>query len=158
MTSPPASPLRLQGASRTTGGFLRSRALGNVYNLADEMEIDGKLEGSQIRQAGKVHVYTSHCHPSDSKPYLSLKHPVTKSLAPVLEKLGIQYSPVKSKCIIISKYHSFDQNLELNQRVFVYEDDMWAVKGRYDAAVKEDDEIDWPSFNEQFTLKLLIVS
>ena len=35
---------------------------------------------------------------------------------------------------------------------------MWAVKGRYDAAVKEDDEIDWPSFNEQFTLKLLIVS
>ena len=106
MTSPPASPLRLQGASHTTGGFLRSQALGNVYNLADEMEIDGKLEGSQICQAGKVHVYTSHCHPSNSKPYLSLKHPVTKSLAPVLEKLGIQYSPVKSKCIIISKYHS----------------------------------------------------
>jgi hypothetical protein len=82
------------------GGILRSRALGNVYNLADEMDI--VLDSDQICPAGKVHVYTTHCDPSDSKPYLLLKHPVTKTLAPVLKKLGVQYSPVKSKhCLIL---------------------------------------------------------
>ena len=96
-----------------TGGILRSRALGNVYNLADEMDIvldsdpihpAGKVythcdpvDSDQICSAGKVHVYTTHCDPSDLKPYLLLKHPVTKTLAPVLKKLGVQISPVKTK-------------------------------------------------------------
>lgn len=133
MTSPLQSPPQLQGASCTMGGILRNWAVGNVYNLADEMEIDGGFEDSQICPVGKVHVYTTHCNLSDSKPYLLLKHPVTKSLTPVLKKLGIQYSPVKSKCYIISKY---DQLLELNQWVFVYEDNMWAVKGQYDLLLK----------------------
>jgi len=58
--------------------------------------------------------------------------------------------------------HSFSSNilcqsLEQNQRVFVYEDDLWAVKGRYEVAVEENDEVDWSVLKHQFTLKLLLV-
>ncbi len=48
--------------------------------------------------------------------------------------------------------------LEQNQRVFVYEDNLWAVKGRYEAVVEENEEVDWSVLNHQFTLKLLLVS
>jgi hypothetical protein len=92
MASPPDSPSYLQGASHTTGGILRGRALGNVYNLADEISFD-QQPGPVM---GKVHIYTSLENPGDSNPHMSLKHEVTGTLAPVLEKLGTQYSPVKS--------------------------------------------------------------
>ena len=92
MDSPPDSPSHLQGASRTTGGILHGRALGNVYNLADNTDFDQQPG----RIMGKVHIYTNHGNPDDSHPHMSLKHEVTGTLAPVLEKLGTQYSPVKS--------------------------------------------------------------
>jgi hypothetical protein len=47
--------------------------------------------------------------------------------------------------------------LEQNQRVFVYEDNLWAVKGHFEAALADDDEIMWPVFQDQFCLRLLIV-
>jgi hypothetical protein len=46
---------------------------------------------------------------------------------------------------------------EQNQRVFVYEDDLWAVKGRYEVVIEEDEEAHWSSANHEYTLKLLIV-
>ena len=71
---------------------MRGRAFGNVYNLADEMDFNQQPG----RVMGKVHIYKSHGNPNDSAPHMSIRHEVTKSLAPVLEKLGTQYSPVKS--------------------------------------------------------------
>jgi hypothetical protein len=46
---------------------------------------------------------------------------------------------------------------ERNQRVFVYEDDFWAIKGRYTTAVEDNDIADWKVLNDQFRLRLLIV-
>jgi hypothetical protein len=92
MASPPHTPPRLHGASRTTGGFLRGRALGNVYNFGDGMDIDS--QNSKV--VGKVQIYTTHGNPDESKPYMMLKHEVTNRLAPILKKLGNSYSPVKS--------------------------------------------------------------
>jgi hypothetical protein len=89
-----ASPPRLQGASRTTGGILRGRALGNVYNFADHTDVVAQ----QGKVIGKVHVYTTHGNPDESKPYMMLKHEVTHRLTPILKKLGNQYSPIKSTC------------------------------------------------------------
>lgn len=97
MASPPHSPPRLQGASRMTGGILRGRALGNVYNFGDRMDVDsqhGKI-------MGKVHIYTTHGNPDDSNPYMMLKHEVTNRLGPILKKLGNSYSPVKSAFIYV---------------------------------------------------------
>ena len=64
---------------------------------------------------------------------MTLKHKVTDTLRPVLKKLGAQYSPVVS-----SKYEPqiWFQNmfLEQNQRVFIYEGNLWAVKAHFEAA------------------------
>jgi hypothetical protein len=92
MAGSPDSPIHLQGASRMTGGIFRGRALGNNYNMADSMDFDHR----RSKVVGKVHVYNTHGNPDDLEPYLSLKHEVTQTLAPVLKKLGNQYSPVKS--------------------------------------------------------------
>ena len=48
-------------------------------------------------------------------------------------------------------------SLERNQRIFVYEDNLWIVKGRYEAAVADDDEVEWSILQDQFRLRLLIV-
>ena len=48
--------------------------------------------------------------------------------------------------------------LELNSRIFVYEDDTWAVKGRYENALEDDDEVMWTFDDGHDILRLLIVS
>ena len=55
MASPPNSPPHhsLQGASRTTGGVLRGRAHGNIFNHADPGDV---MTGLGPRK-GKVHIY-----------------------------------------------------------------------------------------------------
>jgi hypothetical protein len=50
------------------------------------------------------------------------------------------------------------QCLEQNQHVFVYEDNFWTVQGRYEAAIEEDEDINWAVLDHDFTLKLLVVS
>jgi hypothetical protein len=94
MASPPASPPRnvLQGASRTTGGVLRGRALGNVFNHADGG--DNIYVGPR---KGKVLVYQSPKDPMNQKPDMSITSEVTPRLKPVLKSLARKYSPVRSK-------------------------------------------------------------
>jgi hypothetical protein len=48
--------------------------------------------------------------------------------------------------------------LEQNQGVFVFEDELWAIKGRYQSALSSNDDIDWSVLENQFVLHLLIVS
>jgi hypothetical protein len=78
-----------------TGGILRGRAQGNVFNFADATT---ELQ-NQDSAMGKVYVYTTHGDPHTSKPYMTMKHEVTTDLAPVLEDLATRYSPVRSKFI-----------------------------------------------------------
>ena len=95
MLSPPLSPtMDLQGASRITGGILRGRALGNVYNNADADLISGSgLE----RRMGRVQFYTSPADPTTTNPDFELDHEVTPRLTKVLRALVRKYSPVRSK-------------------------------------------------------------
>lgn len=44
-----------------------------------------------------------------------------------------------------------------NQRIFVYEDDMWAVKGRFETALEDDDDAVWTFANGQDILQVLLV-
>jgi hypothetical protein len=48
--------------------------------------------------------------------------------------------------------------VEKNQRVFVFEDELWAIKGPYNRALTKDEDIDWDVLENQFILRLLIVS
>lgn len=96
MTSPPQSPPRLQGASRTTGGIIRGRAYGNALNHADFIEFGSvnELPLPSVSQQGRVHVYTAS---DQASPAMSFKHPITSSLAPVLRSLARRYSPASSR-------------------------------------------------------------
>ena len=46
---------------------------------------------------GKVHIFRVHGNPDTMEPYMTIKHKVTNTLRPILNKLGTQYSPVRSK-------------------------------------------------------------
>ena len=105
MGSPPANPshidlpsgIDLQGASCMTGGILHGHAQGNVYNIADNLEVTeftGPVKGN-------IHVYNKHGNPDSIDPYMLVKHEVTPNIGPVLEKLASQYSPVCSMFSIL---------------------------------------------------------
>ena len=82
MISPPTSPSRnLQGASRTSGGFIRGRALGNVFNLADASDLQMDLDFTLV-VPGKVYIYESvsnvaNLDPTKVKPQQVLKADVS---------------------------------------------------------------------------------
>jgi len=154
MNSPPGSPgFELDGASRATGGILCGCAYGNVFNHADAEEVMKFLEP----RMGKVQVYTSRVDPTVTKPDMVLKHKVTPKLKPILKALARGYSPVRSKLLIIFCiiYQFF---IDDNHRVFVYEDDMWTVKGRYEHALEDDDDVSWTYENGHDVLRFLLVS
>jgi len=96
MASPPATPSAsrdaLQGASRMTGGILRGRALGNVFNHAD-----GEDEIQVVPRKGKVFIYQSPQDPMAHKPDMSIVSEVTPQLKPILKTLARKYSPVRSE-------------------------------------------------------------
>ena len=101
MNSPPTSPPRfeLNGASQVTGGILRGRAYGNIFNHADA-ETEFCLEPWM----GKVHIYRSlTIDPTLAKPDMVFKHKVTPKIKPILKALARGYSPVRSKLFIISQ-------------------------------------------------------
>jgi hypothetical protein len=99
MRSPsPLNRIELEGASRTHGGLLRGRALGNHPNLADLSTIPDTI----IPYPSKVHLYvTPSTNPGDwAIQFMSrqvLKHPVTTSLKVILQYISERHSPVQSK-------------------------------------------------------------
>lgn len=103
MESPP--PV-LQGASRTTGGILRGRAQGNVFNYADDTH-----EPYIAPRKGKVFIYQSPRDPKTTKADISITSEVTPHLKPVLKTLARRFSPVSSKLhsfyIYSQKHYSF---------------------------------------------------
>ena len=88
-----SSSIDLQGASHVTGGILRGRAQGNVFNNADA---DPILDHGLKRHIGQVQVYTAYADLTIMKPHMELKHQVTPKLTQVLRVLSRKYSPVRS--------------------------------------------------------------
>ena len=155
MASPPNSPShRLQGSSHTTGGILHGRAHGNVFNLADS-------EDYQSRESipGKVYLYDTRLDPTESKPKSAFKLRVTTSLGTVLTKLAEKDSPVSSELLnLLYPIHVLKIWLELNAWIFVYEDGLWNIKGRYSTAIDDEDPVEWSLINGDYVLPISIVS
>ena len=119
MRSPPVSPsprqpnrhnsiIDLQGASHVTGGILRGRAQGNVFNNADADLMSGhRFE----HRTGQVQVYTAHADLNIVKADMELTHEVMPKLPQVLKTLAHKYSPVRSMVssssmiVVILTYH-----------------------------------------------------
>jgi hypothetical protein len=156
MRSTPGSPsYGLQGASRITGGFARGHAQGNVFNFADVADVFGD---QQVRpKMGKVYLYTSMGDPATLKPVMSLKHDVSATLGPILIKLAKRYTGIDSRLFIASLLYHLKIYLEFNACVWVYEDEIWDLKGQYKTAIEEDEEVQWVFKNNVYILMILVV-
>lgn len=157
MASPPVSPSRnLQGASRITGGIIRGRAYGNVFNLADSPEMEINPVSPVM---GKVYLYDSLVDPTKIKPKSFFKLKVTTSLPTILSKLADRESPVHRKLLLdYSLAIYFKIFLGLNPRIFVHEEDLWSMKGRYSTAITDEDPVTWQFIDGGYALPISIVS
>ncbi|KAF8232074.1 hypothetical protein L208DRAFT_1082414, partial [Tricholoma matsutake] len=109
---------KLQRASHTTGGVICGHAYGNVFNLADSHDLETDATALVM---GKVYIYDSCPDPATTKPKSAFKLKVTTTLlGVVLPKLAEKDFPVHCQ----------------NSRIFVYEDDLWYIKGCYSTAIK----------------------
>jgi hypothetical protein len=154
MASPSGSPEHnLQGASRITGGILRGRADGNVFNFADANVIADK----KTPIMGKIHLYTSPVNPTTTPPTMSLNHAVVPALAPILSDLAERFSPVRSMLFSFFDFPLLIIFVEENQRIWVFEDDSWNIKGRFATAVKANEDVTWMIKDRKYIFPLLIV-
>ncbi|TFK38983.1 hypothetical protein BDQ12DRAFT_665768 [Crucibulum laeve] len=132
-SDPPVIEDELQGSSKVTGGF--SCGCTVLYNMADkdnEMEIDF---ATPQPICGKVLFYLDRS--PDAIPHTSMHQDIQSKLGPILEKLSGHYSSVAKS----------------NPYIFVNEDNIWSVKGRYAKAIIENETIDWiASLSGQLTL------
>ena len=147
------SPPPLHGSSSTTKGILHGKAKGNVFNVGDA---EKPMESGLGSVFGKLKIYRSGEDPSTSKPDMVLKAEINQTIAPVLTDLGELYSPVKSGFLPHSGNKS-DNPAEKNPRVFLYEDGNWSLKGRYEKAIKINDEVVWSNESGEYTLVLHLV-
>ncbi|KAG6824605.1 hypothetical protein H0H92_006367 [Tricholoma furcatifolium] len=114
----------LQGASRITGGFSRGRAAGNILNIGDmNSSIDEITSDKPIE--GRVFLYKNSSKERSSA--LSINTSIKNKLGEVLKELAVLYSLIqKSNC-----------------RVFVDEDNSWAIKGKFNTAVESKEPLNW---------------
>ncbi|KAF8344692.1 hypothetical protein F5887DRAFT_1075111 [Amanita rubescens] len=127
-----------EGASRTIGGTIRGNATGNLFSIADAPDV----MQARIQAKGLVKVYKSLIDTTSDlnsiKPYMVVKTEAAPSLVPILKKLSRSYSPV-------SKF---------NQRIYICEEGDWVIKGRYDNAIDEDEEVEWSIVDGKHVLLL----
>jgi hypothetical protein len=51
----------------------------------------------------------------------------------------------------------FNHFLEKNQHIYIYEDDVWSIKGRYAMAIEQNDKVEWVFHKKGYVLPLRIV-
>lgn len=108
---------------------------------------------------GKVNLYEEHVDPATAKAAMVIMTGVKSRLKPLLTSLARGYSPVRSEYYLLySLFISIIIFLENNPRIFFYEKDAWVVKGRYNQAVEDNNEVVWDFVEGQDVLTVLIVS
>ncbi|TDL17111.1 hypothetical protein BD410DRAFT_843913 [Rickenella mellea] len=127
----------LQGASRVEGGFSRGRALGNVMNLADMRD---NSESFDVKPdiMGKVLIYD--VRDINVAPYTMVKTTVTSTFRPILERIGEKLANVPVN----------------NCQIFVFEEDMWCIKGNYETALYDSDPVPWINEDGKYKLPVYI--
>jgi hypothetical protein len=110
----PRTQVPSNGSSRSTGGILHGRALGNSFNIGDS--IDEVPQEVRPLSNGRINITIVQQPPSDNiienaTSHLNVKSPCFETLGPLLKKVAKSYSPVRSKHLIISKYTKYNKYL-----------------------------------------------
>lgn len=148
-----ASPPPPEGSSRTSGGILRGKAIGNTFNYGDGQELPMVSE----EQEGVVKLFNSLADADANLKPLIIKTKVVPTISPVLKKLARRYSPIESKSDYIYMSHLLIKSEE-RQHILVLEDGQWNMKGRYDIALEDDEEVQWTHEDGRPSLTLCVVS
>ena len=113
-----------RGSSRTTGAFSRGRAMGNNYNWGDD---DYNMDTADWNAPtyGKVLLFVDRETGSD--PYMSFTTKATPELPVVLKELSARFSPIK----------------ERDSQIYMFEDEVWEVKGPFSLAIKDNAPLQW---------------
>ena len=158
------SPKNLQGASQTSGGILHGRAQGNIFNLADVKDVLEQGPGHGVALRGRVYVFSSPLNPTTldpevMKPMATIKVVTLETIAPMLQQVSCQFSPVHSKyTTLYVKMLILIFVLENNHHIYVLENSVWDLKGRFNMVVKDDDDIDWVKVKGEDAVSVLVVS
>jgi hypothetical protein len=128
-----------QGSSRSTGGFSRGRAAGNNFNWGDA---DDTMDPPDWNPStyGKVLLFVNR--DTGTAPYMSFSTETTSELPVVLKELSGRFSPIERR----------------NSRIYVFEDEIWEVKGRFSQAMKDKAPLEWEMNDDgKLVLNLLAV-
>ena len=107
-----------------------------MFNLADAPDLPGTLGPVK----GAVHVYKGCVDPTQTKPNMVVKTDVSPNLADVVKKMARSYSPVRE------------------QRIYVWEEGNWCVKGSYQTVMEDSEEVSWDLNNGKHILSVALVS
>ena len=89
---------------------------------------------------GKVLLYVNR--DTGTPPFMSFSTEATSELPVVLKELSGRFSPIERR----------------NSRIYVFEDEVWEVKGRFSQAVKDKTPLQWEMNNDgKLVLPLLAV-
>ena len=127
-----------RGSSRITGGFSQGKAMGNNYNWGDADDVVGPGDWNTPTY-GKVLLFVDR--ETGSSPYMSFSTETTSELPVVLRELSGRFSPIERR----------------NSRIYVFEDDVWEVKGRFSQAVKDNAPLQW-EMNDDGKLVLYLLA
>ena len=90
----------LMGSSRTTGGFIRGRARGNIPKHADFYTVNNE---SDVPVKGEIYLYLTDQYPRNvnfeflrGESDLVVMVNVAKSMAPILHMVAHKFSVIKS--------------------------------------------------------------
>ncbi|KIM38573.1 hypothetical protein M413DRAFT_30115, partial [Hebeloma cylindrosporum] len=142
--APPERPEPANGSSRSTGGILRGRALGNSFNIGDP--IDNVPQDVTPLANGRINVTIVQQPPTDlvienPTSHLNVKSPCYDTLGPLLKKVAKSYSPVRKH----------------NYRVYVLDRNQWSIMGRYNVVVEDDENVVWEEDETgKFTTHILL--
>lgn len=94
------SPPHPEGSSRSTGGILRSRAMGQHYNPVDDEDI--QLSSVMEKVKGIAKIYASALDPAEldlskMQPSTGARVTVNMNLGPVLKEVAVVWPPITRK-------------------------------------------------------------
>jgi len=128
-----------QGSSRSTGGFSRGRAAGNNFNWGDVKDVMDPPDWNASTY-GKVLLFVNR--DPGTAPYMSFSTETTSELPVVLKELSGRFSPIQRR----------------DSRIYVFQDEMWEVKGQFSQAVKDKTPLQWEMSDDgKLVLPLLAV-
>jgi hypothetical protein len=92
------------GSSRSTGGVIRGRAVGNAPNIGDPFD-DMQQEVRPLPR-GRINITITQQPPGDvvienPTSHLKVLSPCYETFAPLMKKVAKSYSPVCSEYLII---------------------------------------------------------